>query len=74
MSASAGGDPHTLAESRSLTLRLDGFAWAALESEAAREGVSVEEMVKFGVLYYLADADSGRIARRISVSPYPDPS
>jgi hypothetical protein len=54
-----------------MSLRLDEFAWASIEGESARLGVSVEEFVTFSVLYYLADVDSGRIARRISASPYP---
>ena len=56
------------------TLRLEGFAWEAIEEESARLGVSVEDFVAFSVLYYLADIDSGRIARRITRSPYPDAS
>ncbi len=35
-----------------------------LEEEARLQRVSVEELVGFSVLYYLADRDSGRIARR----------
>jgi hypothetical protein len=54
-----------------MSLTLDGFAWEALEEESARQGVSVEELIVFSVLYYLADLDSGRMARRISRSPYP---
>jgi hypothetical protein len=65
------GDRRKIASTRGLTLKLDGFAWEALEEEAAREGVTMEELITFGVLYYLADLDSGRIARRISASPYP---
>lgn len=53
-------------------LRMDGFAWEAVQSEAAREHLSVEEFITFSVLYYLADLDSGRISRRISRSPYPN--
>jgi hypothetical protein len=50
-------------------LRLDGFAWEAVEEESDRLGVSVEELARFSVLYYLADLDSGRIARRIPDTP-----
>lgn len=56
---------------RSLSLPMDVFAWEAIEEESARLGVSVEEFVAFSVLYYLADVDSGRVARRIAMSPYP---
>lgn len=33
-------------------------------------GVRVEDVVGFSVLYYLADLDSGRIARDVTASPY----
>jgi hypothetical protein len=56
------GDEHI---ARSLTLALDRFTWEALEQEAARQGVSVSELASFAMLYYLADGDSGRIARRL---------
>ena len=56
------------------TLALDGFAREAVEQEAERLGISPSELVTFAVLYYLADLDSGRIARRISGSPYPGES
>lgn len=49
----------------SLTLDLGAFAREALEEESAQQGVPVEELVRFAVLYYLADRDSGRIARRL---------
>jgi hypothetical protein len=50
---------------RGLTLALDRFALEALEEECAQLGVSVEELARFAVLYYLADLDSGRIARQL---------
>jgi hypothetical protein len=55
---------------RALTIGLEPFTWKALEQEAARQGVSVAELAAFAVLYYLADDDSGRIARRL---PPPHP-
>jgi hypothetical protein len=48
---------------RKVTLRFDGFAWDAITQEADRLGISREELARFSVLYYLADLDSGRIAR-----------
>jgi hypothetical protein len=54
-----------------VALQLDGFAAEAIDEEADRLGVSIEELVSFSVLYYLADLDSGRIARQIVTSPYP---
>jgi hypothetical protein len=56
-----------------LTLTLDGYAWEGVSEEAAREGLTVEELVGFAVLYYLADVDSGRIARQVGRSPGPPP-
>ncbi len=57
---------------RELKLELDAFAREALEQEATRLAVSVEELARFAVLYYLADRDSGRIARRPPLLPPPD--
>jgi hypothetical protein len=57
---------------RRLTLRLDGFAWRALGEEADRLKVSVHDLASFAVLYYLADRDSGRIARRLPKPSNPD--
>jgi predicted DNA binding CopG/RHH family protein len=54
---------------RSLTVRLEGFAWEAISEEAAREGLTTEELIGFAVLYYLADSDSGRISRQVSRRP-----
>ncbi len=59
---------------RTLSLPLDEFAWEAVQTESARLGVAAEELVAFSVLYYLADVDSGRVARRIARSPYPEAS
>jgi hypothetical protein len=59
---------------RQVTVTLEGFAWETLDEEAAREGITTEELITFSVLYYLADIDSGRISRRISRSPYPRPA
>jgi hypothetical protein len=49
---------------RRLTLTLSGFAWEAMERESASMDVPIEELINFAVMYYIADADSGRIARR----------
>jgi hypothetical protein len=57
-----------------LALEIDGFVWDSLHEECARAGLTTGEMIAFCVLYYLADADSGRIARRISASPYRVPA
>jgi hypothetical protein len=74
MSGLPAGGGRPLAGERSVSLRLEGFAWEAIEQESARLGVPTDELVAFAVMYYLADVDGGRIARRISRSPYPDAS
>ena len=51
------------AQSHELTLKLDDFTLEAIREEAARLGVSTEELAQFSLLYYMADLDSGRIAR-----------
>jgi hypothetical protein len=62
------GDPPSISRQHGVTLRLDRFAWEAIEEEADRVGVPIEDLIVFSTLYYLADLDSGRIARRISLS------
>lgn len=49
-----------------MAVQLDGFAAEAAGEEAARLGISVEELVSFSVLYYLADVDCGRITRQVA--------
>lgn len=71
MSARRSTQDQSVRADRSVTLRLEGFARETLEEEAAREGLPIEELIMFSVLYYLADLDSGRVSRRISTSPYP---
>jgi len=56
---------------RDVRLALTAFAWEALEDEAGRQGMSVEELVGFSILYYLADRDSGRIARTLPLLATP---
>jgi hypothetical protein len=60
-----GGAKHDTVQQRELTISLDKFAWSAITEEARRLGISTEELARFSVLYYLADLDSGRIARRL---------
>jgi hypothetical protein len=71
MNESPAGDRQGLREDRAVTVRLEGFAWEALQEESTRLNVPLEELVAFAVLYYLADADSGRVARRITESQFP---
>lgn len=49
-----------------LLLHLDGFASEAIEEQCAMLDVSAEELARFGLMYYLADLDSGRVARRMT--------
>lgn len=48
-----------------LTLRLGEFAWTQLREEAARQNATEEDVAVFAILYYLADVDSGRVARQL---------
>ncbi len=50
---------------RKVIVEFGEFTWGRLQSEAERQRVSIEELVSHAVLYFLADYDSGRIARRI---------
>ena len=59
------GDRRTQSCAR-VRLELDGLTAEALEDQAGSSAVSVEDLVGFSVLYYLADVESGRIARTVS--------
>lgn len=48
-----------------LGLHVDGFIWECLVEEADRIGVSIEELAAFAIAYYMADIDSGRVARKV---------
>ena len=52
------------AATHTIEVDLSEFAYDALRVEAEREGVTVEEIVAHALMYYLADADSGRMSRR----------
>lgn len=54
-----------LGSAQSLALQFDEFAWSAIGEQSAQLGVSREELATFAILYYLADVDSGRIARQV---------
>ena len=56
---------------REVKLNLEALAWDALVEEADKTGMSIEELVGFSILYYLADRDSGRIARRVRPASAP---
>jgi hypothetical protein len=54
-----------------LVLQVDGFTREALMEESSRLGVTTDDLAVFAILYYLADLDSKRIARRIPAVPHP---
>src|SRR5262249_53145272 len=45
-------------------VEFDEFGWAVLTETAQREGVAIEELVVHAAMYYLADQDVKRVARR----------
>lgn len=47
-----------------LQVTLDDFGACARATEAARQGVTAEELAEHGVMYYLADLDSARLTRK----------
>lgn len=51
-----------------LELELDDFTWQALAQESETMGVAVTELAAFAIAYYLADVDSGRVARQMPAS------
>ena len=50
---------------RQVTIAFDEFGYTELESLAERQGVTIEELVAHAAMYYLADADSGRMAAKV---------
>ena len=50
---------------RQVTIAFDEFGFTELESLAERQGVTIEELVAHAAMYYLADADSGRMAAKV---------
>ena len=52
------------AETQAVEITLSPFAFEELRAEAAREGVTLEQLLSHAAMYYLADANSGRMARR----------
>ena len=45
-----------------VTLTLGDFAFEQLRDEAMRQGVPVDELAAHAIVYYLADADAGRVS------------
>ncbi len=46
-------------------IEIDQVTWEALAAEADRQEVSTDQLLQHAVLYFVADRDSGRVARRI---------
>jgi hypothetical protein len=50
---------------REIRFEVSRDCWQRLESEAGRQGVSLERLLEHAAMLYLADIDSGRIANRL---------
>jgi len=46
-------------------LKVDDELWSSLEDEAARQGVTSQQMVEHAALVYASDVNAGRITQRI---------
>src|ERR1700675_1958547 len=64
-SASRTGEAPGDIAPRSIRLALHSLPSDIVDA-AAREGLTVDELIGFSLLYYLADLDSGRVVSRIS--------
>lgn len=45
-----------------MEFRLRASEWRSLDAEAARQGVSLAELVRHAAMMYVADLDAGRVA------------
>jgi hypothetical protein len=57
-----GGDSNSTAEAE---FCIDETIWEELSSEAARQEVPAEELLRHVVLFFMVDRDDGRVARRM---------
>lgn len=48
-----------------LSLRVDRAAWERFAAEAADQQVTPEQLLRHAVLYFAADVEAGRVARRL---------
>ena len=48
-----------------VVVNVDEELWSAFASEAADQGVSIEQLVEHAALYFAAELDSGRVTERI---------
>lgn len=47
-------------------VEFDDFGWELIREEAARQGVSMADVVRHATLYFFADRGGERLSRRIS--------
>jgi hypothetical protein len=48
-----------------VSLRVDDGAWRRFSAEAEAQRVSAEQLLRHAVLYFAADVEAGRVARRM---------
>jgi hypothetical protein len=48
-----------------LPLRIDEGTWSSLEEEAARQGVTTQQLLEHAGLFFAADVNAGRVTRQI---------
>jgi len=48
-----------------LELNVDETLWNALETEAARQGVTTQRMLEHAALFFASDVNAGRVTERI---------
>jgi hypothetical protein len=46
-------------------LRVDDELWGSLEDEAARQGITTQQMVEHAALVFASDINAGRVTQRI---------
>jgi hypothetical protein len=55
--------------SERIQVELDEKTWAALTAAAKRQGIDAERLAEYAYLHFLADLESGRLAKRLAESP-----
>ena len=54
-----------MGEARTLELELDAESLRLLEQEAERQELALERLIEHAAIFYLADLDAGRVAKRV---------
>jgi hypothetical protein len=52
-------------EEKTVRIVVDGAVWGEFSQEAARQGISTDQLLRHAALYFAADLDSGRLTQRI---------